>query len=244
MSETWLPFAKLIPGPPSKYGYSSRSTRTLGEIVGEVKHSMEGSYLAARRRMEDPGQQASWHFSVLKNGEVAQHYPLEYITWHAGATANFFHVGVEHEGVAGEPLTEAQYQGTLAISRALRELCPNIVRVPPSRQTNLREHNEFMATACPSGRIPWDRLIADLTLAPKKEEGPVAVTREEFERFVADVNAFNKQISDKVDGLIRWQQKVDPLIDALLADVADVTRMSSETIRYGDTLKVEPRRVV
>lgn len=227
MTETWLSFATRIPGPPSKYGYSARRTRTLGEVVGEVKHSMEGSYLSARRRMEDPGQTASWHFSILKSGEVAQHYPLEYITWHGGMTANFFHVGIEHEGVAGEPLTEAQYQGTLAISHALRTMCPTIGRQPPDRRINLREHNEFMATACPSGRIPWDRLIGDLTLTPKTEEEPMDVSREEFLAFVTAVNEFNQKISDKVDGLVRWQQEVDPKI-----------------IRHGDTVRVERSKVI
>ena len=184
MTETWLDaLAVRDPAPLEKQGYASFPSRLLTEIVGEVKHSMAGSWAAARSRLFNLEEEASWTFSVLKDGRIYQHYPLESVTWHAGYIANRHHIGIEHEGGSGgpsgntsEPLTERQYAATLALTRELRRLLPHLG--PPSRETNLREHNEFMATACPSGRIPWARLIADLLTG----EDNMGMTPEELAR--------------------------------------------------------------
>lgn len=180
MSETWVLSATRRPGPVNKQGYDNISFRQLDGIKGEIKHSMAGNLAGAWSRLDGPDR-ASWTFSITRIGELYQHYPLESITWHGGGPeVNQSYVGVEHEGGPpgdyGEPLSEAQYQTTLALTRELRALLPHLG--PPARATNLREHNEFAATACPSGRIPWDRLIADLT-APPSLPGPNGLSLEE-----------------------------------------------------------------
>jgi len=107
----------------------------------------------------------SWHFSVPKYGEsFYQHYPIYKATWHGGglgANRRFF--GIEHEGVAGEPLTEHQIDCDVAI---LTWALENDVLPWPgfTRQDTLYEHNEMTRfgsspTACPSGRIPWEEVI-------------------------------------------------------------------------------------
>ena len=105
----------------------------------------------------------SWHFTVGNDGEVLQHYALNLITWHAGQEANLLYVGIECEGTAGHAIRGPQLE-------ALAELVRWIARVDHwesyTRGITLFEHNEFMNTACPSGRIPWQELIRHVSAAP------------------------------------------------------------------------------
>jgi N-acetyl-anhydromuramyl-L-alanine amidase AmpD len=137
---------------------------------------MEGALEGALRRLDTPYDpeneytKASWHFSNPKSGLLLQHYETEAASWHAGPRANPYYIGIEHEGKVGEPLTEVQIANDVALLRWLaeEEKWPGFVR-----GITLWEHNEFMATACPSGRIPWARIIAelegDMTEADKTE---------------------------------------------------------------------------
>jgi N-acetyl-anhydromuramyl-L-alanine amidase AmpD len=139
------PLAISHPGSPSKT-YPSVNAR-----LGAICHSAEGS-LAALLNGIDNGP-FSWHFSVAKDGRVFQHYPLESHCWHAGSRdGNRETIGIEHEGVAGEPLTEPQIAASVALCRWLRDVCNW-----QTLEGRLFEHNKFSATACPSNRIPWDR---------------------------------------------------------------------------------------
>jgi hypothetical protein len=175
MTETYIPWATRRPGPWAKTGYPSASTRTLAQIEGEVKHSMEGSLQAGFGELDKLTRQASWHFSISKIGLLYQHYPLEAVCWHAGGPGdmqadtaligNLTLIGVEHEGVAGEPLTPAQLATTIRLSEDVRGLCPLVGMFPPTLRRNLWEHGWLSQTACPSGRIPWPTIIAAL-MAP------------------------------------------------------------------------------
>lgn len=176
MAGTWLPLAIKRLGPSWKQGYPSATSRSLAQIEGEIKHSAEGSLSALFSELDRPDRTASWTFSHAKDGRLFQHYPLEAITWHAGLAGdrridtsligNATLIGEEHEGGgpgnAGEPLTEAQYETSLYVSREVRQLCPHVAINPPTLRLNLWEHNWLSWTSCPSGRIPWQRLITDL----------------------------------------------------------------------------------
>ena len=151
MPETWGSYAIVRPGPPAKTGEASAILRR-GQ--GVVVHSAEGSLESALGVLDGP-RPASWHLTVAKDGRYYQHYPLETITWHAGVDANPRYVGIECEGVAGEPLTPEQVETLRSILDWLQAVDAWPVR---ERGVTLWEHNEFMPTACPSGRIPWDEL--------------------------------------------------------------------------------------
>ena len=188
MTETWLDVAIPRWGPPEKQGYGPVTERDLSDIKGEIKHSMVGGFLGAWGEMANMALKPngsfqvpkSFTFSILKSGVTYQHYPLEAIAWTAGSFgANLAYISEEHEGGPpgneSEPLTTLQYQATLQLTQAIRQVLPHLG--PPDRAMNLREHNEFAPTACPSGRIPWARLITDL-----REDG---MTPEERARLVA-----------------------------------------------------------
>lgn len=173
MSELWYPGAIRRDGPAWKVGYSFAGES--GPKRGEVKHSAEGYWPGIYSRL-DGSDRASWHFTVGYD-RVEQHYPLTAHCWHAGdvdddgaVAANVDFIGIEHLGVAGQPLTPYQLDATSEISLWAMERA-GFVRVSryagayPDRPTwLLAEHREVsdVPTACPSWRIPWAELIQRL----------------------------------------------------------------------------------
>ena len=145
--------------PTDKHGYPGNDTHLH---QGLVIHSAEGS-LAGMFSVLDGSRQASWHLSVAQDGRRYQHVDTGRIAWTNGSQlANEKFWGIECEGRG--PLTEPQYQSLVGVVRWLWD-AHGLARY--ERQQTLWEHNEMTRfgaapTACPSGRIPWTRLIADL----------------------------------------------------------------------------------
>src|SRR3990167_4346589 len=163
----WSPSADRRPGPAWKAGYAGGGI--TAPKIGEVKHSAEGYWPGIYARLDGPDR-ASWHFTVGYD-RIEQHYPLEWNCWHAGdvdpdggVRANIDLVGVEHLGVAGQPLTPYQLDATTRITRWMMDACgyARATRASPAGGWLLREHNEVSdeGTSCPSGRIPWAEIMA------------------------------------------------------------------------------------
>lgn len=164
------------------------STATNGGINGGkgiVPHSAEGHWDSLQalhdfhwqRATAFPGLQASWGATNLQDGRFVQHYSIHAQTWTSGAgypNNNFF--AFENEGVAGEPLTQPQIDNIVRVIRELSALQGWTPERPLSEvdyQATLYEHNECtrwgaLATACPSGRIPWKTILE--ALEPVEEE--------------------------------------------------------------------------
>ena len=201
--ETWLPWAIRHPGPVQKVGYDGGATRSLAEIEGEVKHSSEGTLAGALAELAKLDRTASWHLTIAKTGVVYQHYPLEAITWHAGLPGdrrfdtsllgNLTLIGEEYEGGGpgnmGEPLTAKQLETSIRVSEFVRTVCPHVAASPPTLRLNLWEHGWLSPTSCPSGRIPWDRIIT--ALEPKEEE------------MTPEQEALLNSLKENVDGIWR-----------------------------------------
>lgn len=163
------------PGPVNAVnGYNNRG-------LGMIPHSAEGHWDTlqalhdfhwSRATNPDPRKRASWAATNLKDGRFVQHYPVTAQTWTSGSgypNNNFF--AFENEGVAGEPLTQAQVDNIL---RAGRELMDHFGWKPKrpvddtDKTASLYEHRECVrfgsaSTACPSDRIPWDVIVPALT---------------------------------------------------------------------------------
>lgn len=161
----WFTWAIRDPGPLSKTNGGRNTVR------GFVPHSAEGYWPHLQTLLHSPARQASWGASNLKDGQLIQHYPIYVQTWTSGAgypNNNFF--SNETEGVAGEPLTDGQVANIVRQIRELSELRNWVPERPSNAQdvgATLYEHRECVRwgaepTACPSGRIPWERILREL----------------------------------------------------------------------------------
>ena len=179
-----------------KHGYGNAGTHLQN---GVVIHSMEGSLQAGFGVLDGP-RQASWHFSVSQTGEVYQHVDTDNIAWtNGGFDANRLFWGIECEGVEGEPLTEPQFAALLGVVRWLWDVHDVGAFV---RQETAFEHNEMVQfgsapTACPSGRIPWERVIHEL-------EGDPAEPIEEDEMKPVLINTASDGTHYLTDWMSRW----------------------------------------
>jgi hypothetical protein len=79
------------------------------------------------------------------------------------AVGNVALIGIEHEGFAGEPLTASQLDATIELQEWCYSNFPTIKR-PPALRSSHFEHGWLSGTSCPSGRIPWNIIIHELTL--------------------------------------------------------------------------------
>ena len=164
----WLPSCVRDPGPSSNLDGYNPATVPGGDnpfgnqMTGVVLHSAEGYFGATAPSAVMRARGNSWCITIYQNGHRVQSYPLEALTWHAGPKANYRYIGIEHEGVAGQPLTGPQQDSQIIVLNEIRDIrgWANV-----QRGINGFEHNEFMATSCPSGRILW-AVTAERTRRP------------------------------------------------------------------------------
>lgn len=197
MSQTWLPGAERQQGPAWKQGYFNIPNRRMVDIEGEVNHSAEGPWAALLAEIQNPTRQASWTFSIKEDGYIVQHYPFESITWHCGRkgdldpdteiTGNVALVGKEHAGRKGTPITGAQEDASVYITKFVRQhsFAGNF---PPELAVNLWEHNWINPnTSCPSDRVMWPSYLNKL-----EEEGMSSAEYKELKAEIAELRKQNR----------------------------------------------------
>lgn len=189
-------WCERVPGPADKV-YSARNTATL-----YIPHSAVGYYAGWAGRLFSTARNpdgrytdyaaASVHlwFPQKRTEKPKQHYSIWASCWASGSRyPNTNGVAAENEGghtPVNEPLTDWQVECN---ARAIRELSALQGWQPhrPASLTDLTatlyEHRECVRwgsdpTSCPSGRIPWTRLIAGslpmvppTPVPPAQEEG-------------------------------------------------------------------------
>jgi len=103
----------------------------------------------------------SAHLLVDRAGRATQYVPLDRRAWHAGASCfdgrercNDFSIGIELEGLPGEPFTNAQYESLAALVATLRAAFPAIT---PERIVG---HSDIAPgrKSDPGPRFDWARL--------------------------------------------------------------------------------------
>ncbi len=207
MSEEWAPFAVRREAPAWKVGYPWAGSS--GPKRGEVKHSAEGFWHGLYSVLDGPAH-SSWHFTV-GYARIEQHYPVDAHCWHGndvdddgGLAANIDLVGVEHLGVVGQPLTEYQVEATIKITRWCAEQhgMSRFARYPtqgPGIWT-LAEHKEVgdTPTACPSDRIPWDKILAGLEHGEELSVGQYEELKALIEGLKARIDFHDQVLQDLV----------------------------------------------
>jgi len=187
MMEEFYPKAVYLPGPQNKQGYGPTRVRT-GK--GSLCHSAEGELPGILARLDSTAE-VSWQFTVLYSGVVLQHYPLSACCWHGGSWyVNTRWGGTEFEGRAGEMITPQQFVEALLLLtwQAEQEEWPAVALLKDIG--TLHEHNWYYPTACPSGRIPWDRIIGGINMA--------LVSKAEFDAYknMVGLQQFSRDLRD------------------------------------------------
>lgn len=149
---TRYPDAEWVPGPQHKQGYQGYPPQNA--CAGVVLHGMDGYYATGGLNMlMNSGQ--SWHFSILFDGSVKQHYELEAQCYQSGnASMNRRTIGIEHEGTHSIPpfhaLTEAQIQASVKLCKwiAARPVQFNLVH-----KETLWLHKDLGTSECPATRF-------------------------------------------------------------------------------------------
>lgn len=180
-ADGWFDWAERVPG------HWEKQNGGTNPVQGIFLHSAEGyeTYLRSNPPLPKAiGGEKSWHLTNLFNGRLLQHYPVTAQCWHAqiphATTANSRYVAMEHEGkVPNDPtLTDAQ---VITARRVIAELSARYSWVPSRPQSasdtsyTLWEHGEVVRlggtfSSCPSGRIPWDRILTPFEPIPEPPE--------------------------------------------------------------------------
>jgi hypothetical protein len=209
---TEIPFASQFPAtydpafPKGKAWYTGAETRSLADIDYVVYHDAQGwrSFLKQGQR---PGERASWLGSIIEDGRLWQHYPLEAPTWTSGTKdANVHGVAIEFEG-KDSPITDAQVETAAQLFAWLATVCPNLDH--PILGEGFREHRMFSGTSCPNGRIRWTAITdkikehSMLTDDDRKEIKQIADTAIEeylisFAKYEPDTRTIREWLSSAV----------------------------------------------
>lgn len=170
-ADGWIDWAIRKPGPANKVNAGTN------QVYGIFLHSAEGYEQGLWSQLANAP--VSWHLTNLFDGRLYQHYPLTARCWHATA-ANQSYVGMEHEGrVLVEPtLTDAQIRTAVKVIQEIKAKYIWLARRPNSAidtSHTLWEHKEVVrlggsSSACPSGRIPWQTILAQLQQPPPQQE--------------------------------------------------------------------------
>ncbi|MDD2621065.1 MAG: N-acetylmuramoyl-L-alanine amidase, partial [Syntrophomonadaceae bacterium] len=101
------------------------------KIIAIVNHITAGLMPGTLSWLRNPAAKASSHYLITKKGEIYQLVKDEDSAWHAGivkqpdwslydgTNPNHYTLGIEHEALAGEGLTDEQYEASLSLHREL-----------------------------------------------------------------------------------------------------------------------------
>lgn len=168
--------------------------------IAIVNHITAGSMPGCVGWMCNPAAQASAHYVVTKAGQVYQLVRDEDTAWHSGVVnqpdwrlydgtnPNKYTLGIEHEALVGQGLTEAQYQASLWLHRHLMDKW-NI----PVDKNHIIGHYRIDSVNRPTDpgyRFPWDRLFADLKGEEDVEATKLIYRGQVLDGFIKDGRTF------------------------------------------------------
>ena len=161
-----MPTTEWSPSPNYSAGRLGRTP------IAIVDHITAGSFPGCLSWLQNPASKASAHYLVTKTGSIVQMVKEGDRAWHAGirnkpnwslydgTNPNNYTIGIEHEGMPGDELTEPQYQATLWLHKDLTHKYGI-----PINSDHIIGHYRIDSVdrpGCPGNVFPWDRLFVDL----------------------------------------------------------------------------------
>lgn len=158
-------------------------------IIAIVNHITAGLMPGTLSWLQNPTAKVSAHYLVTKQGVLYRLVKDEDTAYHVGIVSqpnwplydgtnpNFYTIGIEHEALTGEALTEEQYQATLWLHRQLiaRWDIPvdNNHIIGHYRIDSINRKND------PGEKFPWERLFTDLqNKPPTSKSAPITIKLE------------------------------------------------------------------
>lgn len=130
--------------------------------IAIVIHMTEGAYAGALSWLTNRRSQVSAHYLVGKEGQVVQLVADENTAWHAGrvfeptwkllnpaVNPNYYTIGIEHENLAGEPMTTAQWQASTMLIMSLAKKHG----IPIDEDHIIKHRSIFARKSCPGRGI-------------------------------------------------------------------------------------------
>ena len=147
------------------------------EVEAIVIHLIDGFQSAADATFADEHltEQRSAHYSISQKGEIHQYMAEEDTAYHAGVVhkptwrglrrnsngtfvnPNFYTIGIEHEGRANDPWSDAMYEASAELIESIASRHP---KLSPLTRANVIHHREIRSNkSCPGTKADLSRLI-------------------------------------------------------------------------------------
>jgi N-acetyl-anhydromuramyl-L-alanine amidase AmpD len=150
-----------------------RPGRAGYEPIAIVIHVMDGTLAGTDAWFATTESQVSAHYGIGKKGEVHQYVQEECSAQHAGivdrpswsllkivakkpVNPNFYTIGIEHEGKAGETFTEEMYEASSELIAAIASRW----NISIDDQHVIPHHAIRFAKPCPGDGVDLTKLIA------------------------------------------------------------------------------------
>lgn len=148
--------------------------------IAIVNHITAGLLPGALSWLQNPASRVSTHFLISRQGRIFQLVKEEDTAWangivnqpnwvlYDGSNPNFYTLSIEHEALAGDSLSEEQYQASLCLHRLL--VSRFHIAVDEEHIIGHYRIDSINRSNCPGSRFPWKRLFSDLK-GEKEETG-------------------------------------------------------------------------
>lgn len=150
------------------------SDRKNYEIKALIIHVTDGPKIATLKWFFNPNSKVSDHIVIGQDGSVTQTVPFNFAAWHAGrvyepdsiarkvlttvnniyVNPNFYTIGIELEGKAGQSFTDIQLKVCMQVCKLLKQ---------QYNLKNILTHNEtFSLRDCPGNTFPIEQFRKEL----------------------------------------------------------------------------------
>ena len=187
------------------------------KILAIVNHITAGLMPGTLSWMQNPAAKVSAHYLVTKTGKIYQLVDEEDTAFGAGivnkpdwilydgTNPNFYTLSIEHEALAGEALTDIQYQATLWLHRKIISQWGM-----PADHNHIIGHYRLDSVNRkndPGPQFPWDKLMTDLKDADMPGQTiNIKIGDQEIEGFILKNKAYAhaRALSEAMSIDIKW----------------------------------------